>query len=147
MFAAAKAANATMTWIPRIVGFFMMAIGICMVVSPIVVFADVIPFLGDLLGMGAMLFAGLVGFALSLGTISIAWVVFRPMVGVPLLAVGLGSVVVAKRMCAKKKADGFEGTDRDREAAVGDGEASKGDCEAAHVEKNEVEKDEVAPVG
>ena len=120
MFAAAKDANATMTWILRVVGFVMMVIGISMVVSPIVVFADVIPFLGDLIGMGTMLFAGLVSFSLSLVTISIAWVAFRPLVGVPLLVVAVGSIVGAKMLHKKKSTGAPEVTGKGSETPAKD---------------------------
>ena len=58
-----------------------------------------------------LFFAGLVAFALSLVIISIAWVVFRPVVGVPLLAAGVDSLVAAKFVRAKNRSERCEATD------------------------------------
>jgi len=104
MFEQAMKENAMMTWILRGAGFLIMAIGIGMVLNPLVVVADVVPFLGDLLGLGIAVCAGLVAFALSLITVAIAWVAYRPIVGIPLLIVGVGVIVLGKVMAAKKKA-------------------------------------------
>ena len=49
--------GAMMTWILRLVGFIVMWIGISMVFGPFTTFADVIPFVGDLLGMGVGFFS------------------------------------------------------------------------------------------
>lgn len=102
MFAEAEAANATLTWILRFVGWLAMAIGISMVFSPLAVVADVIPFLGDMLGLGIAIFAGLVAAVLSLITIAIAWFFYRPVLGVALLLAAVALVVWLKRAGHKK---------------------------------------------
>jgi len=94
MFEARQAANRTLTWILRGVGALVMFIGFAMILSPLSVFADVIPFIGSLVGMGTAIVSGLLAFSLSLITISIAWVFYRPLIGVPLLAVGIAGMVV-----------------------------------------------------
>jgi hypothetical protein len=81
--------NANLTWILRGVGFLLMAFGIGLVFSPLVVLADVLPFLGDLLQMGVGLFAAMVAGSLSLLTIALAWIAYRPLLGVGLLAAAL----------------------------------------------------------
>ena len=93
MIAAAEAENTTMTWILRLVGFILMAVGIYMLVNPLVVFADVLPFLGNITGYVLGFFAALCAFALSFLTIGIAWIYYRPMIGIPLLVIaGLGFI-------------------------------------------------------
>ncbi len=52
--------------------------------------ADVLPFLGDLVGMGTAVVALALALPLSLATIAIAWVVYRPLVGIGLIVVGVG---------------------------------------------------------
>lgn len=104
MFKAAADANATMTWILRAVGFFMMMIGIGMVFKPLVVVADVIPILGDILGMGVSLLAFAIAAPLTFITISVAWIFHRPVVGILLLLLGVGIIVGIKTLAAKKKA-------------------------------------------
>ena len=93
MFKAAQDANRMLTWILRIVGFVVMATGVFLVFRPLTVVASVIPFLGDLLGVGVALFAGVIAFGFSLITIAIGWVFYRPLIGIPLLLVGIGGLV------------------------------------------------------
>jgi hypothetical protein len=103
MVAQMEAENNTMTWILRAVGFLLMAFGIGLVFGPLAVMADVLPFLGDLLRGGVALFAGMVAAALSLLTIAVAWIVYRPLLGVLLLVVGVGLIVGLKMLCGKKR--------------------------------------------
>jgi hypothetical protein len=79
--------NTTWTWVLRGIGFLVMAVGIGMVFRPLVVVADVVPFLGNLLGAGVGVFAALIAGGLSLVTIAIAWLAYRPLLGISLLVV------------------------------------------------------------
>ena len=85
MFADAQQANKTMGWILRGIGAFLMFIGFNMIFKPLSVIADVLPILGNLVG-GA---TGIVAFILALSgsclTIGIAWLYYRPLIGVPLV--------------------------------------------------------------
>ncbi len=103
MFQAAHAANALRTWILRAVGFFVMFFGLMLIAGPIVTVADIIPFFGSLMGMGAALFAGVFSAALSLITVAIAWVFYRPVLGVALLGGAIALVIAGKFCLAKKK--------------------------------------------
>ena len=73
--------------------FLLMFIGLCLVFKPLSVVADVLPIFGDLVGLGT----GVVSFGIaatcSLLTIAFAWIFYRPLVGVPLLVLGLGLFV------------------------------------------------------
>ena len=104
MFQQAQAANVTMTWILRLVGFIVMAIGLALIANPLAVVADVVPFLGDILGFGIALFAGVVALCLSLFTIAIAWLFYRPVLAILLIAVGVGAVVGVRQMVKSRKA-------------------------------------------
>ena len=95
--------NAILTWILRGVGFLVMAFGIGMVFSPFAVFADVIPFLGDLMRMGTGLFAGVIAFGLSLTTIAVAWLAYRPVLGIGLIVVSIGAVWFIRKLGANKR--------------------------------------------
>jgi hypothetical protein len=55
--------------------------------------ADVVPFIGNLLGAGAAIFALLVALPLSLATISIGWIFYRPIIGVPVLIAAIALLV------------------------------------------------------
>lgn len=104
MFTSAKESNTMFAWILRLVGFLMMTFGITMVFRPLTVTAGVIPFLGDMLGFGIGIFAAVVSAALSLLTIAIGWIVYRPLLGIPLLLVSVGLIVGLKVLASKKKA-------------------------------------------
>jgi hypothetical protein len=103
MFKAAEAANRTLTWILRAVGFFLMFFGLLMVFKPIAVFADVVPLVGTVLGAGLGLFSFLTALCLSLATIAISWIVVRPVLGIGLLVVALGAIAWLVSLGRKKK--------------------------------------------
>jgi hypothetical protein len=104
MIAAAEAANAQMTWILRAVGSGMMFFGFMMILKPLSVFADVIPLLGSVVGAGAGVIAFLLAAAGSLITISIAWIFYRPLLGIGLLALaGVALFFLFKRSRAASK--------------------------------------------
>jgi len=90
MFASAQAENTLLTWALRVFGFVLMFMGIGLVLRPLSVLADVLPILGNIVGAGTGLIAGLVAAVLSLLTISIAWLFYRPLLGVALLVVAAG---------------------------------------------------------
>ena len=95
--------NTTMTWVLRAVGFLLMAFGVGLVFSPLAVSANVLPFLGNLLRMGIGLFAGVVAATLSLVTIAVAWLAYRPLLGTGLLVVAVGLFVGLKALGRKKR--------------------------------------------
>ena len=80
----------TATSIMRPVGIFLCILGFYLLFSPVIALLDMIPFVGFLLSgivaIAAGIFALVVGLTLSTLTIAIAWVFFRPLIGVPLLA-------------------------------------------------------------
>lgn len=101
MFQQAQDSNTTLTWILRLVGFVAMTIGITLFFRPLVVFADVIPIFGSLLQAGAVFFALLLAAPLSLITIALGWIVYRPLLGIALLA-GAGIIIAGAIMLAMK---------------------------------------------
>jgi len=80
----------TASSIIRPAGIIMCILGFYMLFSPVIALLDMIPFVGFLLSgivaIAAGIFALVVGLTLSTLTIAIAWVFFRPLIGVPLLA-------------------------------------------------------------
>lgn len=103
MFETAQRSNATMTWILRAVGFLMMFFGLAMVFAPIAVFGDVVPIVGRVLGAGTSIVAGCIAAFFAIGTIAVAWITYRPVLGVILLAFAAGAVYLLIRV-AKKRA-------------------------------------------
>ena len=90
MFEQAHRQNKIVTWLLRAAGFFLMFLGLTMILRPLVVLASVLPFLGRLLNFGTRLFAGIIAAVLSFITIAIAWIFYRPILGISLLVVALG---------------------------------------------------------
>lgn len=104
MFQQAQDSNKTRTWLMRLLGFVLMYIGIGMIFKPIVTFGDVVPIVGSILNFGIGIFSFIIAAALSLVVIAIAWIVYRPLLGIALLAVGIGAFVAFKVMSKKKNA-------------------------------------------
>jgi len=106
MFKSAEQANTVMTWILRLVGFLVMLFGMVMLLRPVRVLADVVPFMGTLVGMGLGLVAFAVAAPLTLMTIAVAWVAHRPVLGITLiaLALGLGGWLIARGMQKRRAA-------------------------------------------
>lgn len=104
MFKQALAENSTLTWILRLVGFFLMWIGLASIFSPLTVVASVLPFMGDLLGLGVGIFSALISLGLSLLTIALAWLFYRPLISIPLIVIGVGAIIGLKVLTSGKKA-------------------------------------------
>ncbi len=85
MFAAAESENKLITWLIRLGAFLMMWIGLALVMGPISVLGSVIPFIGNILGAGTGFIAFVLALVLTAITAAIAWIVFRPLIGIALL--------------------------------------------------------------
>lgn len=97
MFEQAQQENTIFTWILRAVGFVLMFSGIFLVLKPLKVFADVIPLLGSILEVGIMIIAGSIAGALSLVTIALSWIAYRPVIAIAILVVAGGIVYLVRR--------------------------------------------------
>lgn len=107
MFEAAEKANTAMTWGLRVLGFLMMAGGLAAVLAPLVILADVLPFLGSMLRAGSRLIAGVLAFFFAFITIAIAWLAVRPILGFSLIALAaivLVAGIVLSRQRSKRVA-------------------------------------------
>jgi hypothetical protein len=104
MFASAVSANRVMTWILRLVGFILFLVGFNLVFHPFKVVADVLPFMGKIVGAGMGMIAFLLSAMLSLLVISIAWIVYRPLLGIPLLIIAVALIVLIIKKIKDAKA-------------------------------------------
>lgn len=102
MFKAAQAANVAMTWFLRAAGFVLMLIGLALILSPLSVVADVVPFLGSLVGAGTFLAALVMAAVGSLVVIAVAWITYRPLLGILILAGAAGVFILGLGMKKKK---------------------------------------------
>lgn len=97
MFQAAEDANKVLTWVLRVVGWILMFLGLLLIFKPIAVFADVLPLLGNMLGAGLGIFSFFIASGLALVSIAIAWVAYRPLLGISLLVLAGGAIYLLIR--------------------------------------------------
>ncbi|MFC1669405.1 TMEM43 family protein [Spirochaetota bacterium] len=105
MFTAAEEGNVMRTWLLRLLGFILMFAGLSMIFKPVVTLGDVVPIVGSILNFGVGVMAGVVSFALTFIVIALAWVFYRPIIGIPMLVIGIGAFVAFKIMGKNKKAN------------------------------------------
>lgn len=103
MFASEVEKNTAITWGLRLLGLLIMTIGLSAVFRPLSVLADVVPFIGNLVGAGTGVASGLLAGTLSLVTIAIAWLFYRPLLGIGLLALGGAVFVVLPILTRRRK--------------------------------------------
>jgi hypothetical protein len=102
MFAHALEANRMLTWILRGAGFAAMFFGGLLLLGPITALAHVLPFLGSLVEIGFALVAFFLSAIVSMLVIATAWIVYRPILGIALIAVAIGCFVLLKRLHTKR---------------------------------------------
>ena len=92
MFADARFANVAGLWMMRSFGGFLMFVAVGMFLQPIRALASVIPLLGQIVGWGLALVAFFVSGGLTVMVVGLAWLYYRPIVG--LLILLLGAIVI-----------------------------------------------------
>lgn len=97
MFRMAHERNKFLTWGIRVGGFFLLSMAFGMVLRPLAVLASILPFLGRIVGTGTTLIAFLLAGILWTGTVAVAWVFYRPLVGIAILLVTLALIVMVVR--------------------------------------------------
>jgi hypothetical protein len=102
MFAAAQRENSILTWILRFAGVLAMFIGFMLILNPLVVVADVVPFIGSILSAGAGIVSLVLTATIAPLVIAIAWFWYRPLVSVAVLAVGLLLAYGFKRFASQR---------------------------------------------
>ena len=103
MFEDAIAQNTLITWLVRLGGFILIWIGFGLLFAPLSVLADIVPLFGSLVGAATGLIAFLLALAVALTVIAIAWVVFRPLLGITLLVLAVAALFFGFRAFGKKK--------------------------------------------
>lgn len=92
MFADAEAENTIITWVIRVAGIIGLFIGFFLLLAPLGVMGDVIPFIGRLIRFGTGLIAFILALLVGGGVIAIAWFWYRPLLS---LAIFGGAVLIA----------------------------------------------------
>ena len=97
-----KDENNTIKVVLRIVGVVVVIIGLLAIISPIQKLASYVPILGAIFNGATTLIAILFGLAISLIDIAIAWIVYRPILGITLLVAAVGLIVTGVVLKKKK---------------------------------------------
>ncbi len=87
LFQGARNSNTLMSWLVRFGGIVLVIIGFKLVFGPLVLVANLIPLVGGIIEAGAGLIATLLGLSWSFLIIAIAWVRYRPILGISLLVI------------------------------------------------------------
>ena len=98
MYEGQHSANKIWLWILRILGIFGGLKGIFGFIETL---AKVVPFIANIIGAGVGLVCSLVGFAWSFIVIAIAWLAYRPVLGISLIVIAVALVIFLAR--GKKK--------------------------------------------
>ncbi len=96
--------NNIFKWVLRILGIVFNMAGFAALLSPIVFLVKWIPFLGNGIAKFIKGIGSLVGLAVSFVVIAIAWIFFRPLIGILLLAGVVGIVFVIAMLIKKSRA-------------------------------------------
>jgi hypothetical protein len=88
MFEAAKSENTLITWLVRFGGLLGMFVGFALMLSILGIIADVIPFVGSIVGFGTSIIAAILTLLLGPLVIAIAWIAYRPVLAIIVIALG-----------------------------------------------------------
>eukprot|EP00117_Sycon_ciliatum_P016407 scpid48671/ scgid15850/ Transmembrane protein 43; Protein LUMA len=105
IFDAEHSSNNAWTWVLRLLGFFMMFIGLSLITSIVTAITSYIPFLGALVSFGVFLLNISLAMSLSLLVIAIGWLRYRPVLAMTLLAIGMMPYLVANLKSKPKSED------------------------------------------
>ncbi len=97
MFTDAEATNKTLTWILRFVGAILLFAGFQMILGVFRVVGSVVPFIGDIIGAGVGFASFLLALIVGSIDIAIAWVAYRPLVALMLIAIAVISYTTLVR--------------------------------------------------
>ena len=83
----AEVQNRAMTWLLRAGSLLLMVLGFSMIMRPVVVLADVVPFFGNVANVGVGFVALLLGFGCWTMVVAVAWFAVRPLWSVSFVVV------------------------------------------------------------
>jgi hypothetical protein len=87
MIQAANDENEMMTWLFRFLGAMLVIVALKMIFSIVETLLKVLPFLANIIGWGVGVVCTVLGIAWSLVVIGIAWIFYRPILGISLLVI------------------------------------------------------------
>lgn len=93
MIATAKQNNKILGWVLRVIGALLVVFGLKGIFEILVTLLKVLPFLANIMNVGVSAVCWLVGLAWSFLVAAIAWLIFHPAIGVPLVVVSVALIV------------------------------------------------------
>lgn len=102
MFAEERRESTALTWLGRVGGFLGLWVGLMFVLGPLRVLADVVPVLGGLTGVVVAVVSALVAAVVTLLTVAIGWLFYRPALAALLIGVAL-AVAWGLRSAARRR--------------------------------------------
>lgn len=104
MFQQEHSANNTILWLLRILGLILVFMGLKSMVEILITILKVIPFIANIANLATGIIIGVISFAWSLLVIALAWIYYRPLLGILLLASGIGALVFFSKRGAAAEA-------------------------------------------
>lgn len=104
MFAEAVSVNTIVTWLVRAGCLLLLALGFGLLLAPLGVLADVIPFVGSIVRMGTGLIAFVLALLVGTATIAVAWFWYRPLLAIGIAVAGLLVAFLLTRLGRRKVA-------------------------------------------
>ncbi|HHT0594221.1 TPA: TMEM43 family protein [Legionella anisa] len=102
MIAQAQSENTLLAWVLRFFSLLMLIGGFSLIMKPLVILAEVIPFLGSIIGFGTGFIALLLGVCVWLIATAIAWFAIRPLLSISLLIIAIVGGYLLIQLKAKK---------------------------------------------
>lgn len=113
LFEDAATNNKLLTWGLRGLGFLMLFFGLMLLAKPLEILADVLPPIGNIVAFLTIPVCFVLALAIALGTIAVAWLAARPVLGYSLLALVALCVLYLVRRCGKSAAEEPQGPSAD----------------------------------
>ncbi|XP_051873435.1 transmembrane protein 43 [Pristis pectinata] len=96
VFEREHAANSALTWALRLAGWLLMFLGIKLMIRILHTLVDWVPILRDLVSLGLTVFALSVATSLTLLTVAVGWIFYRPVLALLLVLLAALPVLLAK---------------------------------------------------
>ena len=103
MIEQARSENNLWAWVLRVIGILLVVGGLKGMFGLLPMLFKVLPFLGSIVDAGVGLVSWILGLAWSFIIIAIAWLVFRPIIGISLLVLAIAGIVFLKRRGKKNE--------------------------------------------
>lgn len=97
MYEGQHSANKMWLWLLRFFGIFLVIGGLKGIFGFLETLANVVPFIANIIGAGVGLVCSLVGFAWSFIVIAIAWLAYRPVLGISLIVIAVALIIFLAR--------------------------------------------------